>query len=192
LLTLGELRRAGEDRLRPLFGKHWTEWRERAAGIDDREVVPEHDDKSVSHERTFDEDLRAPNIMQVELAALADKVAARLRAKNLRAGCIGIKVRTADFRTLTRQLTLATPTDESRVIAERARHLLEAWLAGSARPRVRLLGVSTSQFHESVQQDLFAEPERLRNEKLDETLDKIRGKFGGAALAPANLLKRRR
>jgi hypothetical protein len=57
---------------------------------------------------------------------------------------------------------------------------------------VRLLGVSTSQFHESVQQDLFAEPERLRNEKLDETLDKIRGKFGGAALAPANLLKRRR
>jgi len=192
LRTLGELRLADEQRLRPLFGKHWLEWRERAAGIDDREVVPEHDDKSVSNERTFDEDLRDPALMHAELAALADKVAARLRAKNLRADCIGIKVRTSDFRTLTRQLTVSTPTDESRVIAERARHLLEDWLNGIDRPRVRLLGVSTSQFHESAQQDLFAEPERVRNEKLDETLDKIRGKFGGAALAPASLLKRRR
>ena len=192
ILTLGELRRADEARLRPLFGKHWVEWRDRASGIDDREVVAEHDDKSVSNERTFDVDLREPDLMQMELAALADKVAARLRAKNLQAGCIGIKVRTSDFRTLTRQLTLAVPTDESRVIAERARHLLEAWLTTIDRPRVRLLGVSTSQFQQSVQQDLFAAPERLRNEKLDETLDAIRGKFGGAALAPASLLKRRR
>ena len=192
LRTLGELRQADERRLRPLFGKHWLEWRERAAGIDDREVVPEHDDKSVSNERTFDDDLRDPSLMHAELAALADKVAGRLRTKGLQAGCIGIKIRLHDFRTLTRQLTLAAASCESRVIAERARFLLDHWLASVVKPRVRLLGVSATQFVESAQQELFTSPERVRNEKLDETLDAIRGKFGGAALAPASLLKRQR
>jgi len=192
LHTLGELRLADENRLRTLFGKHWLVWRQRAAGIDERAVVPERDDKSVSNERTFDEDLRDPASMHAEVAALADKVAGRLRAKGLRAGCIGIKVRLHDFRTLTRQLTLRTPSCESRVIAAQARMLLDHWLVGVARPRVRLLGVSTRQFVADHQQELFVAPERERNQKLDQTLDAIRKKFGGAALAPASVLKRQR
>ncbi|NBR18240.1 MAG: DNA polymerase IV [Gammaproteobacteria bacterium] len=102
LHTLGELRLAEEERLRPLFGKHWQEWRDRAAGIDERRVIPEHDEKSVSNERTFGEDLTDSSVMHAELSALADKVAARLRAKQLQANCIGIKIRLHDFRTLTR------------------------------------------------------------------------------------------
>lgn len=191
LLTLGELRRAGEDRLRPLFGRHWTEWRERAAGIDDREVRPEHDDKSVSNERTFGEDLQDIAAMRAELSALADRVAARLRAKGLHARCVGIKIRLHDFRTLTRQLTLASPSAETRVIGEQALQLLDVWLATARRPRIRLLGVSTSDFIEETQPDLFANAERVQNERLDATLDAIRGKFGGAALSRASLLKRR-
>ncbi len=191
LRTLGELRRAGEERLRPLFGRHWTQWRDRAAGIDERQVWPEHDDKSVSNERTFGEDLQDPAAMRAELSALADTVAARLRAKRLRAGCIGIKIRLHDFRTLTRQLTLAAPSAETRVIAERALQLLDAWLAGSRRPRVRLLGVSSSEFVEELQPDLFENVERAQNERLDATLDAIRSRFGGGALSRASLLKRR-
>lgn len=192
LRTLGDLRCADETILRPLFGRHWEAWRDRAGGIDDRPVEPEHDDKSVSNERTFDEDLQDPAIMHAELAALADKVATRLRSKELQAACISIKIRLHDFRTLTRQTTLPAPTAESRVIADRARNLLECWLANVGRPRVRLLGVSTTGFAEVLQSDLFAEPARARNEKLDVTVDAIRGKFGGAALAPATFLKRRR
>jgi len=190
LRTLGELRLADEERLRPLFGKHWQEWRDRAAGIDDREVIPEHDEKSVSNERTFGEDLTDSAAMRAELSALADKVAARLRTKQLQANCIGIKIRLHDFRTLTRQMTLSKPTCESRVIAECARSLFAVWLAGTRKPRVRLLGVSTADFIEEAQQDLFVDVERAQNEKLDATLDAIREKFGGAALGRASLLKR--
>lgn len=190
IATLGALRRSEDERLRLLFGKHWQSWRDRASGIDDREVEPDHDEKSVSNERTFGEDLRDIEMMRTELAVLADKVSGRLRAKELKAACVGIKIRLHDFKTLTRQCTLATPTAESRVIAERARSLFDAWVGTQQRPRIRLLGVSSSDFSRESQSDLFAEPERQQNEKLDATLDAIREKFGGAAVARASVLKR--
>jgi DNA polymerase-4 len=114
-----------------------------------------------------------------------------LRAKGLHARCVGIKIRLHDFRTLTRQLTLASPSAETRVIGEQALQLLDVWLTTARRPRIRLLGVSTSDFIEETQPDLFANAERVQNERLDATLDAIRGKFGGAALSRASLLKRR-
>ena len=190
IATLGALRRSEDERLRLLFGKHWQSWRDRASGIDDREVQPDHDEKSVSNERTFGEDLRDIEMMRTELAVLADKVSGRLRAKELKAACVGIKIRLHDFKTLTRQCTLTIPTAESRVIAERARSLFDAWVGTQQRPRIRLLGVSSSDFSRESQSDLFAEPERQQNEKLDATLDAIREKFGGAAVARASVLKR--
>lgn len=192
LSTLGALRRAEDEKLRSLFGRHWQSWRDRASGLDDREVEPDHDEKSVSNECTFSEDLRDVDLMKTELSTLADKVAARLRAKDLKASCIGIKVRLHDFTTLTRQCTLTTPSFESRVISGRALALFEAWLTRQPRPRIRLLGVSGSDFNGEVQTDLFAEPARQQNEKLDATLDAIRGKFGGTAVSRASTLKRRR
>jgi DNA polymerase-4 len=192
LSTLGALRRAEDEKLRSLFGRHWQSWRDRASGLDDREVEPDHDEKSVSNECTFSEDLRDVGLMKTELSALADKVAARLRAKDLKASCIGIKVRLHDFTTLTRQCTLTSPSFESRVISGRALALFEAWLTTQPRPRIRLLGVSSSDFDGKVQTDLFAEPTRQQNEKLDATLDAIRGKFGGTAVSRASSLKRRR
>jgi DNA polymerase-4 len=192
LSTLGALRRADEEKLQSLFGRHWQSWRDRASGLDDREVEPDHDEKSVSNECTFSEDLRDVDLMKTELSALADRVAARLRSKDLKASCIGIKVRLHDFTTLTRQCTLSTPSFENRVISERAVALFDTWLETQQRPRVRLLGVSSSEFHGEFQSDLFAEPERQQNEKLDATLDAIRGKFGGGAVARASLLKRGR
>ena len=192
ITTLGALRRADERRLRPLFGKRWEEWRDRAAGIDDREVVPEHDEKSVGNERTFDADLTDPADMRAALAALADKVAARLRDKGLQASCITIKVRRHDFRTFTRQVTLATPTAESRVVAERALTLLDTWLAAARHPRLRLLGVSTSGFSVPAQPDLFTDEGRMQNERLDAALDAIRGRYGTAAVSRASGLRRDR
>ena len=190
IATLGALRRAEDEHLRLIFGKHWQSWRDRASGIDDREVESDHDEKSVSNERTFGEDLRDIEMMRTELAVLADKVSGRLRAKELKAACVGIKIRLHDFKTLNRQCTLATPTAESRVIAERARSLFDAWVGTQQRPRIRLLGVSSSDFSRESQSDLFAEPERQQNEKLDAALDAIREKFGGAAVARASVLKR--
>lgn len=192
ITTIGALRRADERALRPLFGKHWEGWRDRAAGIDDRPVIPEHDEKSVGNERTFDADLADPAHMRAELAALADKVAARLRDKGLQASCIAIKVRRHDFRTFSRQLTLATPTCETRVIAEQALSLLEAWLASARRARVRLLGVSTSGFTTPAQSELFEDAARVKDGRLDAALDAIRGRYGAAAVSRASGLSRTR
>ncbi|MFM7798625.1 MAG: DNA polymerase IV, partial [Planctomycetota bacterium] len=192
ITTLGALRRADERALRPLFGKHWEEWRDRAAGIDDREVVPEHDEKSVGNERTFDTDLADPADMRAALAALADKVAARLRDKGLQASCIAIKIRRHDFQTFTRQVTLATPTAESRVIATQALTLLDTWLTAARRPRLRLLGVSTSGFSAPAQPDLFTDAGRVQNERLDAALDAIRGRYDTTAVSRASGLRRDR
>ncbi len=201
IATLGELRRADERQLRPLFGRDWQAWRNRAAGIDERPVLPDRDEKSVSNERTFDEDLRKPEEMQAALAALADKVAARLRAQRLWAACIGIKVRRADFTTLTRQRTLTPATCETGVIAATARDLLDAWLqeerrsAGRAKQdgmSIRLLGVSATALEDAAQEDLFAAPDGARGTRLDSALDAIRDRFGGAAVSRASSLGRTR
>ncbi|NBR18239.1 MAG: hypothetical protein EBT81_10335 [Gammaproteobacteria bacterium] len=78
------------------------------------------------------------------------------------------------------------------MIADCARALFETWLVENRKPRIRLLGVSTTEFVEEAQQDLFVDVERVQNEKLDATLDAIREKFGNAALGRASLLKRER
>jgi DNA polymerase-4 len=201
IATLGDLRRADERQLRPLFGRDWQAWRDRAAGIDDRPVLPDRDEKSVSNERTFDEDLRKPEEMQAALAALADKVAARLRAQGLWAACIGIKVRRADFTTLTRQRTLAPATCETGVIAATARDLLDAWLQEERRSAgrtkqdglsIRLLGVSATALEDAAQEDLFAAADGARGTRLDSALDAIRDRFGGAAVSRASSLGRTR
>ena len=155
-------------------------------------VIPERDEKSVGNERTFDTDLADPADMRAELSALADKVAARLRDKGLQAACISIKLRRQDFRTFTRQVTLATPTAESRVIAAQALALLDAWLATARAPRLRLLGVSTSGFTTEAQPDLFEDPVREKDGRLDAALDAIRGRYGAAAVSRASGLGRTR
>lgn len=192
LLTIGDLRRADEQRLRPLFGNDWIRWRERASGIDERPVIADREEKSVSNERTFAADLAEHSAMHAELAALADQVAARLRAKSLRAACIGIKVRRHDFRTLTRQLTLTPATQDSATIGRAARQLLDEWLSHEPQARLRLLGVSASALDSEVQPDLFASTEAVPQRKLDATLDAIRDRFGAGSVARASVLNRRR
>src|SRR5205823_3877839 len=94
--TLGELRSAPDALLWPLFGRYCAWVRERASGIDDRPVLPEVEEKSLSAEDTFEEDIGDSRTLHVQLARLADVAAARLRTRSLTAGCIGVKIRRAD------------------------------------------------------------------------------------------------
>lgn len=190
LPTLAALRTAPEQQLRRLFGRGWQEWRQRACGIDDRPVVSDRDEKSVSNERTFATDLREATVIRAELYALADKVAGRLRSKNLRARCIGIKLRQDDFTTITRQATIAPPTDESRIVVETVQRLLAEWLRDKPTVPLRLLGVSATELQPAVQGDLFASASPTTDSRLDGTLDEIRQRFGASAVARASLLAR--
>ena len=180
--TLGQLRRAPESVLWPLFRRDTREMRERASGIDDRPVVSDAPEKQISSEETFDVDIKDHEELRQRLAHLADRTAERLRARQLKAGMISIKVRRRDFETYTRQKSFSPPTQETRLVVQVATELLDRWLDEQPRAAVRLLGVGVSDLAPAQQLDLFTSRESTESEKLDETLDRIRGKYGTEAV----------
>ena len=188
--TLGELRAASASRLRPVFGRYTERVQQRAAGIDDRAVIPDADEKQISAEETFETDIADHRRLRTEIVRLADKACARLRARELSARCVTVKIRRADFTTYTRQRRFEPPTQETRVVTAIATALLDAWLETQPRAALRLLGVGVSELAGQVQPDLFSPAESVRNQQLDQAVDGIRERFGKLAVAPASSLAR--
>jgi DNA polymerase-4 len=140
--TIGDIARSSEADLGRLFGKHGRDLVRRAQGIDDRPVETEREAKSISQETTYARDVRDEARLRATLRDLAAGVGRRLRRAGLGATTIGIKLRWADFTTVTRQTTLGQPTDQDESIGAAAAQLFErAWRPGEW---VRLLGVSAS------------------------------------------------
>jgi len=188
--TFGELRRADEATLWRAFGRHGKTMRDRAAGLDDRPVVPDRDEKSVSAEETFQQDLREPGAMRSELLRLADRTAARLRAQGLLAGVIMVKIRRADFKTFTRRRALEPATQDTRTIARIALELLDEWLPTQPDAALRLLGVGGAGLRAaSCQTDLFTASPPPES-RLDTAVDDIRRRFGKELLTRASHLQR--
>ena len=183
--TLAELRNASDTVLWPIFGRYTTRVRERAAGIDERPVIADHEEKSISAEDTFFQDIGAPARLQTELTRLADRTCTRLRKKSLTAACVTVKIRRKDFTTFTRQKRLSPATNDTRAITKVASALLTAWLSENPGAKIRLLGVGVSQLAESDQLDLFTAATANAATPLDTTLDAIRQKFGPKALTRA-------
>ncbi len=192
ITTLGQLRSCSDAQLLPLFGRHAAQLRERAAGIDSRPVVPERDGKSVSAEQTFDQDVADPAAMRNAVLRLADRTAARLRARGALSRSVQLKVREADFTTHTRQRPLSPPDNSSRALGEGALTLLEQWRKEHPGARLRLLGVGAGDLIEDTPQpDLFASLPSAGDARLDATLDRIRERFGSGAVQRAGLLPRK-
>ena len=166
--------------------------RERASGIDERPVMSEWDEKSISAEETFFSDLADHARMRSEVLRLADRAGTRMRAQNLAAGCVQVKIRRADFTTFTRQKRFEPSTTDSRTIAKIATELLDAWLAEQPRSKVRLLGVGVNHLHAADQMDLFAAPAAQAgasgSNALDTAVDLIRERFGNLAVRRGSAL----
>jgi DNA polymerase-4 len=190
IFTLGQLRAAPDAVLWPLFGRDTRTMRDRASGIDDRPVLADVAEQQVSSEETFDTDLADHKLLHGHLARLADRTAGRLRARQLAAGLVVIKVRRRDFTTFTRQRSFSPATQETRLIAEVAAALLEQWFAEHPRVAVRLLGVGVGHLAPAEQLDLFTSPQREASSALDATLDRIRDRFGAGAVKRASSLPR--
>ena len=185
--TLGELRSAPDAVLWGLFGRYAAWMRERACGIDERPVLAQVEEKSLSAEDTFEHDIADARTLQRQLARLADLAAGRLRARHLVAGCIGVKIRREDFTTFTRQRAVAPPTCEARTVAAVAAELLARWLAGNPGAKLRLLGVVLTELMSASQLGLFEEG-RLSG-RLDAALDEARARFGARALRRGNTIE---
>ncbi|MCF8149595.1 MAG: DNA polymerase IV [Burkholderiaceae bacterium] len=143
--TIADLARADPALLQEHFGRTFAEWLQRVAnGIDERPVVTRSDPKSISRETTFERDLdhrqdRA-TLTQV-FTALCTQVSADLQRKHFLARTIGIKLRFEDFRTVTRDLSLASPTADPAIIRRAARECLRRV---PLELKLRLLGVRAS------------------------------------------------
>jgi DNA polymerase-4 len=185
-----DARTAGDEVLWRAFGAHGKLMRDRAAGLDDRAVEPDREEKSISAEETFAVDIRAAAELTSQLMHLADRTAARLRAHELLAGTVNVKIRRADFKTYTRQRTVEPPTQDTAVLSALAQTLLASWLAAQPRVAVRLLGVGVSDLQPLRQADLFSGPEPTAGSRLDKAVDGIRDRFGKQLLTRASLLPR--
>lgn len=186
LRTVGDLAALRLDVLEAVVGEaHGRLLHALAQGRDDRPVVPEAAAKSVGHEETFAADLRDRAAIAVEAVRLADAVAARLRERRLAGRTVTLKVRFADFRTITRSRTLSVPVDTGPAIVR----VVKALLAGvDPACGVRLLGVSVSSLVEGAPRPLplggGGWPE------VADAVDVVRARFGVDALRPASLMGR--
>ena len=185
--TLGELRSAPDAVLWPLFGRYTALIRERASGVDERPVLPEVEEKSLSAEETFEHDIGDPRELRRQLAGLADLAASRLRGRGLRTSCIGVKIRRGDFTTFTRQRAVSPPTCQARAVAGVAAELLARWLGASRGAKLRLLGVVLTELTPGAQLGLFEDMRRAG--RLDAALDEARARFGSRALRRGNTIE---
>jgi DNA polymerase-4 len=189
--SCGDLRRASDEVLWRVFGKHGKSMRDRASGLDDRPVLPNREEKSISAEETFAVDIRGSPELKVRLLRLADRTASRLRAHGLAAGRVSVKIRRGDFTTFTRQRALGQPSQDTALVSAAATALLEEWLAQQPNAAVRLLGVGAGDLQLLRQPDLFAGGS-AQGAGLDAAIDGIRGRFGPAMLTRASLLPGKR
>lgn len=157
-------------------------------GIDPRPVTPVRLEKSIGAEETFAVDTGDDAILHRELLRLAHRTAARLRTSGMVARTVALKLRYADFSTITRSRTVHTPVDSAQLIYAVAVQLLES--LGSRPMTVRLVGIRAEQLedaaHTSLQLSLDRRDDNWR--AAEQALDQVSRKFGNKSLLPASLL----
>jgi DNA polymerase-4 len=183
--TVGELARLPEAALVASLGAaHGHHLYELAHGRDDRPVEPERAPKSIAHEETFARDLHEPAAIEREVVRMADAVASRVRHAGLGGRTVTVKVRFADFRTITRSVTLGAATDVTAEVVRAAKQLVAEVDPGIG---VRLLGVGVSNLTDEVHRQLTLD-DTLAWEQADRAVDEIRDRFGRTSIGPASSL----
>jgi DNA polymerase-4 len=211
--TIGDLSRIAVEVLAKRFGKHGVLLHELSLGIDERDVVPEQEARSIGREDTYPEDLVDMETIKKELLSLATRIAERIRRHGVKGRTVALKVKYHDFTLIMRAVTLDHGTDDGGEIYRSVLALLPKTEAGK-RP-VRLLGISVSSLRGGDEVTTPGEPEQLplfgktpggrsgssaggkgdappvsreKKEKLNRAVDRIREKFGKKGIRPATLI----
>ena len=189
--TFRDLRKTPVKFLEKKFGKHGVKIHLLAMGIDERDVIPEHDVKSIGNEQTFLQDIISVDTAQKELLALADKVARRMRHKDLTGKTVTLKVKYFDFVQITRSTTLPKSINDGLEIYSTACRLLEK--TEVTKKPIRLLGISLSQLSFlgiGTQLSLFDQDQSSqKRQRLNTVLDSLYERFGDESVIPGTLLK---
>lgn len=189
--TIGDLQPMEEVELMRRYGSIGQRLARFSQGRDDRRVEPGSVVKSVSNETTFDTDISDVDVLRPYLWRLSEEVSGRLKRKAIAGGVVTLKLKTKDFKTLTRQQLLLAPTQ----LADRIYRTADALLAKQADGRkFRLIGVGVSDLageHLADPQDL-ADPGFETRRKVESAMDAVRAKLGDAAITKGIGLKARK
>ncbi|MAA98092.1 MAG: DNA polymerase IV [Stappia sp.] len=181
LKTIGQLQTRDPADLARRYGAMGLRLAELSHGRDSRSVSPDREVKSISNETTFDRDIPDLQTLRPILRRLSEKVSARLKDADMAGRTITLKLKTADFRTLTRARGLADPTQLADRIFATGDQLLKGEVDGR---RFRLLGIGVSDFAPSS----FADPDDLvdtgagQRARAERAIDALREKFGRDAI----------
>ncbi len=185
--TVGDLSRAGAKALADRFGVHGLRLSRLAEGTDTRAVDPDQQRKGISSETTFEHDLSTLEDLEAILLRLCETVTIQARRGEVAGRVATLKLRTPDFKILTRRRTLESPTQTTHSLYDAARGLLKSEVNGRS---FRLIGVGLSDLLEAdaVEADFFSgEARRLSGEKA---VDSLRAKFGARSVVAGRLLRR--
>ena len=180
--TIAQLQALGERGLRMRFGSWGERLADLAFGRDERVVVAERDAKGISCETTFERDLGDRAALEAELWPLAEKLSRRLKAAEAATATIVLKLRTSEFRILTRRRKLDRPTQLAEALFKAACILLVPEIGAR---RYRLIGIGAGEIvaaAEAATRDLFDIAPKP-NEKLERAVDAVRARFGNAVIA---------
>ncbi len=186
--TVAGLRTLSLEVLRRHFGKNGARLYELCRGIDARPVLSDEEIKSVGHEDTFEFDLLDPLEIRRALLSLSERVASRLRRKAMQGNRVTLKVKYADFSTITKSKTLDFGISNGSAIFQEAINLIGKTDPGMP---IRLLGITLSSLEPlgSGQTDLFEDENRDRLYRLDQAVDKLQAKYGKKGVLRGTLLK---
>jgi nucleotidyltransferase/DNA polymerase involved in DNA repair len=186
IITVGDLANNKEKKLKAYFGEYGTFMYQISGGKGSTKVYTYEtrpDEKSMSHETTLIKDISNIDQVYSTLLWLSDKVAKRLRKGGFKGKTISVKVRSSDFNTITRDKTMSSPTDQSKIIYETARKLIPRQYG--PRIKIRLLGVKASNLIKtSTDNQLILIPD-IEGEKLSvssEVVDAIRNRYGSSII----------
>jgi DNA polymerase-4 len=178
---IADLQKADERDLMRRYGAEGQRLHRLARGIDHRPVDPVRERKSVSAETTFERDLASFRLLEKRLWELAEEVSDRLKAKRIAGSTVTLKLKTAEFRILTRARSLEDPTQLAGTIFAAGRDLLAREINGT---RYRLIGIGVSALTGADGADPADLIDRTaaRKAAAERAVDRVRGKFGQNAM----------
>ena len=181
-----QLRQQTETVLVDRFGKFGSHLWRLANGMDERPVVSDSEAKSISNETTFEHDISNHDTLRAWLMELTEQVCWRLRQHDLYGRTVQIKLRFADFSTITRSHTLPEATHQTKQVWQAVLELFEQAMQRESRP-LRLVGVGVSGLNDELHQpqlqtDMFNQQNDTHETQLDEVTDAIRSRFGSSGI----------
>ena len=183
--TIGELSLVPLKALKSHFGASGEMLHRQSNGIDSLKVSPPGEAKT-----TFDKDISGHPILEATLRYLSERVGSDLRHRGKQTKCVTLKLRYADFTTITRSHTLSQTTDADQTIFNTGVQLMRKALAAEKQP-VRLIGIGVSSLVEPSRQLAMLEPSGKRQEQLNRAIDRIRDRYGFSAIQTGRTLRLR-